>query len=67
MSEIKDWIARQFINGDTDIRRTLVQATLEHLFEDPTISDFFSDWRSESSLADAYRQAKEWSEGRVKR
>jgi hypothetical protein len=67
MSDIKDWIARQFVNGDTEIRRTLVQATLEHLFEDPTIRDFFSDWRSESSLEDAYRQAKEWSEGRVKR
>lgn len=66
MSDIKDWIAQQFVNGDTEIRRTLIQATLEHLFEDPAIRDFFSDWQSESSL-DAYRQAKEWSEGRVQR
>lgn len=66
INPIKEWIAQQYREGDFEVRRTLVQATLEHLFEDPGIKDFFSDWEAKDTVCTAYREAKAWSERSIK-
>jgi hypothetical protein len=39
----------------------MVQATLEHLFEQEKIREFFSSWREAKVLADA--ETSEWHKG----
>lgn len=60
--DLKSWLARLYVGSDDSIRTCLVTATLEHLFERPDLRQFFSDWKTDSALAVAFRQAAEWSE-----
>jgi len=58
--QLKEWLAALYVAGDADVRKALVQATLEHLFENPEVVDYFSDWRDDSVLSTAYDEATEW-------
>lgn len=40
----------------------LVNSVLEHLFEFAEVQEFFSDWKSDPVLAEAYALAKEWGD-----
>ena len=60
---LKAWLADLYLAGDSDVRTCLVQATLEHLFENRDVADYFSDWKDRPGLATAYREAMEWVEG----
>jgi hypothetical protein len=46
--------------GDSNLRNCIAQATLEHLFEQEPIREFFADWMNDEVLALAYRDASEW-------
>lgn len=59
-TQIKEWLATQYKKGDTDIRRCLVDATLEHLFENREIARFFDDWKKDPELAIAFQEAADW-------
>jgi hypothetical protein len=58
--EIRDWLARVYVNSDEAVRRCIINSTLEHLFEVPQIAKFFNNWKSEPLLADAYKDALAW-------
>ena len=60
---LKEWLAALYVDGDSDVRTCLVQATLEHLFENREVADYFSDWKDGPVLSTAYREAMEWVDG----
>jgi hypothetical protein len=60
LKELKDWLGHLYQEGDGDARQCLVQATLEHLFEQEDIRNFFSDWKNDPVLAAAHAEASEW-------
>jgi hypothetical protein len=57
LSELKEWLARLYKQGDEKLRVCLITATLEHLFEDRKIAKYFADWRTDPILAPAYDEA----------
>ena len=61
--DIKRWIGEQYVSGGPEVRRCIVDAALEHIFEDKSAATFFDDWRSDPILSTAYREATQWSEG----
>jgi hypothetical protein len=61
--DLKSWLGRLYKEGDPDLRIGMVQATLEHLFEQEQIREFFSDWRDDEVLATAHDEASEWYKG----
>ena len=61
--ELKTWIEDLYKRGDPDFRDCLIQATLEHLFEQEQIREFFADWKNDPVLALAYEEACEWYKG----
>jgi hypothetical protein len=61
-SQFKEWLGRQYKQGDVDVKRCIVDAAVEHLFENREIARFFDDWNEDSELRIAYQEASEWSE-----
>jgi hypothetical protein len=59
--EIKRLLATLYKNGDSAVRTCIVNATLEHLFEDRRIASYFRDWTEDVLLAEAYADASLWS------
>jgi hypothetical protein len=59
--EIKRLLARLYKLGDGDVRICIVNATLEHLFEDRRITRWFKDWNEDAALAQAFADASLWS------
>jgi hypothetical protein len=60
LKELKDWLGRLYVEGDESIRTCIVTATLEHLFEQKDIREFFSDWNKDPVLAIAHKEACLW-------
>jgi len=63
VKQLKDWFGRLYVNGHESLRTCLVTATLEHLFEQKDIRDFFADWKTHPVLAKAHKEASEWYVG----
>jgi hypothetical protein len=63
LDDLKVWLGRLYKEGDPDIRICIVQATLEHLFEQEQLREFFSDWKDDKILAVAHEEASEWYKG----
>jgi hypothetical protein len=63
LDDLKMWLGRLYKENDADIRLCIVQATLEHLFEQPQIRKLFADWQNDELLAVAHEQASEWYKG----
>lgn len=59
--EIKQVLGRLYKAGDEELRVSIVNATLEHLFEDRSIATYFKEWEKDPLLAQAYDQAMLWS------
>lgn len=55
--EIKIFLFDLYKNGDEKIRLAIVNGTLEHLFENKKIREFFDDWKKDSLLYEAYKEA----------
>jgi len=60
ISNLKAWLAKLYIDGDTDLRNCIVTATLEHLFEQQKIRRYFADWEGHPVLGVAFSEAMEW-------
>lgn len=60
---LKKWLAEIYRKGDSDVRLCLETATLEHLFERKAIRKFFSDWKKDAVLLQAYENAMLWAKG----
>jgi hypothetical protein len=63
LAQLKVWLGQLYKDGDAEIRTCIVQATLEHLFEQKDVRKFFSDWQNDAVLAKAYAEASEWYQG----
>lgn len=63
LEDLKVWLAHLYREGDSEIRTCVVQATLEHLFEQQQIREFFDDWLNDEVLAVAHAEASEWYKG----
>jgi hypothetical protein len=63
LKELKTWLGRLYAEGDEGIRTCIVTATLEHLFEQQDIREFFSDWRNDPVLTIAHKEASKWYSG----
>lgn len=61
LTEAKDQLRKLYLEGDSDVRLALIQGTLEHLFENASVRDFFADWLNDPILQEAYEEAAEWS------
>ena len=59
-TEIKQWLGKQYVMGNAEVRRCLVDSVFEHIFEKPDIARYFSDWKTEPDLSMAYGEAAEW-------
>jgi len=57
----KEWLRTLYLEGDEPLRECLTNATLEHLFETGGIAKYFSDWKDEVPLSEAYVRAMDWS------
>jgi hypothetical protein len=62
LKELKQWLEGLYINGDDQIRRCIVDGTLEHLFENRRIAAYFRDWKHNEILSTAYNEAKSWGD-----
>ncbi|HZQ67615.1 MAG TPA: hypothetical protein VFA68_03770 [Terriglobales bacterium] len=60
VKELKTWLGRLYAEGDGSLRTCIVTATLEHLFEQKDIREFFSDWKKDPVLAIAHKEASVW-------
>lgn len=61
IDEMKRMITSVYKAGDEGAKYAVETAILEHLFEDPRIKAYFSDWQSDPDLALAYDRAQEWA------
>lgn len=63
LTNLKNWLAQLYKEGDSALRTCIVNATLEHLFEQKDIREFFSDWQRDEVLSVAHQDASEWYKG----
>jgi hypothetical protein len=59
--EAKEQLRKLYLEGASDVRTALIQGTLEHLFENASVREFFADWLNDPTLRKAYEEAAEWS------
>jgi hypothetical protein len=59
---LKQWMAGIIKTSDSEVQLCLVNATLEHLFEDRKIAKYFDDWSADVALARVYSDAMLWPE-----
>src|ERR1043166_8892179 len=57
LRRIKSWLAETYKDANDDVRQAIVTATLEHLFEDKGVRQFFGDWKEAPVLGTAYAEA----------
>jgi hypothetical protein len=62
LADIKDRLSLLYKEGDEELRTCIINATLEHLFENAEIARYFADWRLDPLLSKAYGEASEWVE-----
>ncbi|WP_242395421.1 hypothetical protein [Anaeromyxobacter oryzisoli] len=60
---VVDWLGGLYTNGDAEVRRAVVDGTLEHLFERKDIKSAFKKWKNEPELGTAYAEANQWAAG----
>lgn len=61
--EMKSLLRRLYIEGTGELKDSIEQAIVEHLFEREPIREFFSDWRDDPQLRPAYDAGVLWVEG----
>jgi hypothetical protein len=61
--EMKSLLSRLYIEGPPELKYSIEQAVVEHLFERNDIREFFSDWRDDPRLRSAYDAGVLWAEG----
>lgn len=61
--EMKSLLRRLYTEGPGELKDSIEQAIVEHLFERSEIREFFSDWRDNPQLRPAYEAGKLWADG----
>ncbi len=63
MEDWKTWLADIYKRGSEEVRKCIIQATLEHLLEQGAFRKFFADWVKDPDLRKAYEEGLEWYVG----
>ncbi len=61
LKDIRVMIRDVYKIGNKDVKESVINGVLEHLFEDKDIQLEFDEWRNDSELSKAYYEALEWS------
>lgn len=61
LHELKEWLAKLYKEGTSELRVAIITAALEHLFEHHDIEKYFSDWKRDITLKPAYEEAVEYA------
>lgn len=61
--EMKSMLKRLYVEGPPEVKQSVEQAIIEHLFERDDIRNFFSDWRADPQLSAAYTAGELWVDG----
>jgi hypothetical protein len=61
--KIKSLLSHLYIEGTPELKRSIEQAIVEHLFERDDIRQFFSDWNEDPRLRPAYDSGVSWAKG----
>ncbi len=61
--EMKSLLSRLYIEGSGELKDSIEQAIVEHLFERKDIRQFFADWQDDPQLRSAYEAGKLWADG----
>ncbi len=67
LDDFKSVIQKLYLAGDLKTRQAIINGTLEHLFEEPSVRDFFAGWRVTPELQKAFDEAAKWSKKRGQR
>ena len=62
LAEIKSRLAALYRRGDESVRTAVVNAILEHLFENRSLAEYFGEWKADPVLASAYNDALLWTQ-----
>jgi hypothetical protein len=54
-------LSRAFLAGDNEVKDRILNGTLEHALELPTIRPFFAHWEKNQELTDAWHWAMLWA------
>jgi hypothetical protein len=60
---MKSLLSRLYIEGSGELKDSIEQAVVEHLFERADIRQFFADWQDDPQLRSAYEAGRLWAEG----
>lgn len=58
---IKGRLGQFYLSSDDSVRLSLETGTLEHLFEDREIRQYFSGWNNDQGLRGAFQRSCDWS------
>jgi hypothetical protein len=61
--QMKSLLSGLYIEGSGELKDSIEQAIVEHLFERADIRQFFADWQDDPQLRSAYEAGKLWVEG----
>lgn len=60
LADLKVFLARMYIEGNSEIRNAIVTGALEHIMEQRRWREFYKDWCDDPILGQAYNEALEW-------
>ncbi len=60
VSKVNDWLSVTYLGSSLEIQECLVNATLEHLFENEMVARAFENWKDIKGLDVAYADAMRW-------
>jgi hypothetical protein len=61
--EIRDWLASICRCGDQRVREAVLLGTLEHLFQDDAIAEYFMTWERDPMLSPLVSEARRLADG----
>ena len=62
LRRVKNWLAETYRSANDEARQAIISATLEHIFEEKGVRQFFGDWEKDPLLAIAYAEAVNFSD-----
>jgi len=60
LHEAKTLLRTLCVDYGPNVRGRVITEILEHLFENPSVRNFFDDWQTDPGLQGAYAEADEW-------
>jgi len=66
LNDVQEALAEFYQRATEDARRCIVDGALEHIFEVGELQKFFESWKDRPGLGQAYREAKEWADWKMR-